>query len=295
MERDTDPVSCPINDVVNFLAELFQKGYQYRSLNSYRSAISSVHEKVDGVEIGQHPLVSRLLKGAFNSRPPQPRYDATWDVKTVTTYLSGMGKNEGLSLQALTQKLVMLFSLTRPARAADLVQLNIAYRKFLPEGVCFTPSGLAKQSRSGKALQELFFPAFPHDLNLCPVQTLRIYEQRTHTLRSSGTLLIGTVKPHKPVTSSTIARWLRTVLEKSGVDISIFKAHSVWGAAATAASRGGITTNEILKAADWSSESVFTKFYYKPTRDVSFGEAVLSTSNQATNNTVDIETEHSDI
>ena len=54
---------------------------------------------------------------------------------------------------------------------------------------------------------------------------------------------------------------------------------------------GGIT----IKAADWSSESVFTKFYYKPTRDVSFGEAVLSTSNQATNNTVDIETEHSDI
>ena len=123
----------------------------------------------------------------------------------------------------------------------------------------------------------------------------RIYEQRTHALRSCDTLLIGTVKPHKPVTSSTIARWLRTVLEKSGIDISIFKAHSVRGAAATAASTGGITTNDILQAADWSSESVFTKFYHKPTRDVSFGEAALSTSNQATNDTVDIETEHSDI
>ena len=110
-------------------------------------------------------------------------------------------------------------------------------------------------------------------------------------MRSCDTLLIGTVKPHKPVTSSTIARWLRTVLEKSGIDISIFKAHSVRRAAATAASMGGIT----IKAADWSSESVFTKFYYKTTRDVSFGEAVISTSNQATNNTVDIETEHSDI
>ena len=53
----------------------------------------------------------------------------------MTTYLSGMGKNEGLSLQALAQKLVMLFSLTHPSRAADLVQLNIAYLKFHPEGV----------------------------------------------------------------------------------------------------------------------------------------------------------------
>ena len=93
--------------------------------------------------------------------------------------------------------------------------------------------------RTGQALQEFFFPAFPHDLNLCPVQTLRIYEQRTHAMEI---MLTGT---HKPVTSSTIARWLSTVLEKSGIDISIFKAHSVRGATATAASAGGITTNDI--------------------------------------------------
>ena len=34
----------------------------------------------------------------------------------------------------------------------------------------------------------------------------------------------------------------------------------------------------ILKAADWSSESVFQRFYYKPTEDPSFGRAVLSTT-----------------
>ena len=55
MERESDPVSCRISDIVNFLAELFHKGYQYRSLNAYRSDVSSVHDKVDGVEIGEHP------------------------------------------------------------------------------------------------------------------------------------------------------------------------------------------------------------------------------------------------
>ena len=40
---------------------------RYRSLNAYRSAISSTHEKLDGVCVGEHPLVSRVLKGAFNS------------------------------------------------------------------------------------------------------------------------------------------------------------------------------------------------------------------------------------
>ena len=62
-ERQANPVSGPIEDVVNFLAHLFHEGYQYRSLNAYRSAIASMHTLVDGLSIGQHPLVSRLLKG----------------------------------------------------------------------------------------------------------------------------------------------------------------------------------------------------------------------------------------
>ena len=62
---------------MNFLAELFEKGYSYSSLNSYRSAISSVHEHIDGMVIGQHPIVTRVLKGAYNSRPPKPRYSST--------------------------------------------------------------------------------------------------------------------------------------------------------------------------------------------------------------------------
>ena len=51
-ERGSDPISGDIGEVVNFLAYLFQQGYQYCSLNSYRSAISSVHEKVDGYKVG---------------------------------------------------------------------------------------------------------------------------------------------------------------------------------------------------------------------------------------------------
>ena len=103
-ERDTDPISGDIAEVVNFLAHLFQEGYQYRSLNAYRSAISSMHEKVDGYEVGQHPLVARLLKGAFHQRPPQPRYTATWEISKVTNYLESLGDNVHLSMQALTFK-----------------------------------------------------------------------------------------------------------------------------------------------------------------------------------------------
>ena len=48
--------------------------------HSYHSAISSVHEKVDGHLVGQHPMLARILKGAFNSRLHKPRYTSTWSV-----------------------------------------------------------------------------------------------------------------------------------------------------------------------------------------------------------------------
>ena len=76
-ERGRDPISGPVADVANFLAYLHEEGYQSRSLNSFRSAISSVHDAVDGMEVGKHPMISRLLKGAHNIRPPLPRYTST--------------------------------------------------------------------------------------------------------------------------------------------------------------------------------------------------------------------------
>lgn len=106
-KRDRDPIIGPIDDIANFLAELYQEGYAYRSLNSYRSAISAVHEKVDGYPIGQHPLVTRVLKGAFNNRPPQPRYKSTWKVAQVIEWLDQQ-ENKDIPLLMLAMKAVTL-------------------------------------------------------------------------------------------------------------------------------------------------------------------------------------------
>ena len=86
-----------------------------------------------------------------------------------------------------------------------------------------------------------------------------------------------------------MARWLKSLLEASGIDTSIFGAHSVRGASSSAAASAGISTADILKAAGWSSQSTFERFYYRPSDNPSFGRAVLSQHGQeATNNTVDM-------
>ena len=92
-EQGSDPISSHVTEVANFLAYLFKGGYQYSSINSYRSAISSVHDRIDGTTVGQHPLITRLIKGVFHSRPPLPRYTHTRDVQTVLDFLRSLGDN----------------------------------------------------------------------------------------------------------------------------------------------------------------------------------------------------------
>ena len=81
---------------MNFLADLFKQGYQYRYLNANRSAVSSVYDRL---AVGQHPLVTQLLKAVFNLRPPQPGYTSIWDVSQVLVYLEGLEENSTCMVQ----------------------------------------------------------------------------------------------------------------------------------------------------------------------------------------------------
>ena len=76
-QRGTHPFQADVSAILGFLADQFEEGRQYRSLNYYSSALSSTHLPVEGFPVGQHPLVVRLLKGAYIQQPPKPRYSQT--------------------------------------------------------------------------------------------------------------------------------------------------------------------------------------------------------------------------
>ena len=49
-------------------------------------------------------------------------------------YIETMGENDELSLQDLSYKVVMLLTLTRPCRSADLEGLDLRFRRYFPKG-----------------------------------------------------------------------------------------------------------------------------------------------------------------
>ena len=56
----------------------------------------------------------------------------------------------------------------------------------------------------------------------------------------------------------------------------------------------GLTLEDILKAADWSSHGVFQKFCYVPKRSLSFDSTVLVDTVTSTKSHVVMETKHSE-
>jgi len=123
---------------------------------------------------------------------------------------------------------------------------------------------------------------------------LKRYKECTASSRSENSNYLW-IRKHEPVTSRTIARWLRTCLQETGIDANTFKAHSVRGAACSTAAWSGVTISDILNAADWSSETTFQRFYHKELQDkTTFGSTVLSAANTL-NLHVDMETEPSEM
>ena len=61
-ENGHEAINSPLRGILDFLASQYEQGKQYRTINSYRSAISMTHTPIEGVVVGKHPLVSRLMK-----------------------------------------------------------------------------------------------------------------------------------------------------------------------------------------------------------------------------------------
>lgn len=282
-QRSVDPFSASLADIVQFLTDLHVEGKEYSTVNTYRSAISMSHVSVGGVVVGKHPTVCRLMQGIFNSRPPKPKYKSVWDVDVVVTYIRSMEPSEQLSIEDLSWKLVALMALTNSDRASDLHALDLKYRRYSAEGMTFEIPGLTKTRRSGPPRQA-FYSSFA-EKKVCPVDTLRHYERKTAGFRSDGDekipLFISFYKPYKPVRPATISRWIKNMLAKAGVDAN-FKAHSTRAASTSAAKNRGVATKDILCAADWSRESTFQRFYYKPVQHA-FGKAILQAASAGEN------------
>ena len=264
--RAIDQFSPRLSNILEFLADEFNLDKSYRTVSGYCTALSSVLPPIDGRPIGSHPSVCQLMCDVYNLHPPKPRHSWTWEVGDVLDHLQSWGPSNSLTDRRLTLRLTMLLALAGAWRSSELAATSPPLRREA-SSVIIPLRKSTKAQRAGEPLRQLSCAAFPKMPNLCPTDHLRVYEERSAPWRSdaSGPLLLSFRLPHGPVASSTVARWLHTVLKESGVDTTSFAAHSTRGAATSAAAKAGVSVEAILASADWRRASTFRRFTFEKT------------------------------
>ena len=85
-------------------------------------------------------------------------------------------------------------------------------------------------------------------------------------------------RPHKPVSSRELTRWVSDILQKVGIHTKTFKIHNLHSASTLNAFSGGFSLPEIAKAAGWTNVKTFGEFYNKPLIENNLGNLLLTKS-----------------
>lgn len=273
--RQINPFNPFVNNFLCFLQTLFDQQLSYSAINTARSAVSSLLSLCGYENFGSNVLIKRYLKGVFVHRPMLPKYNSTWDVSIVIDYLKTLFPLSNLSLKLLSCKVTMLLALLTGQRGQTLHLLTVDDVNVEKTHVEIRYSSLLKTSKPGKHLENVKLPLYS-EKELCIVETISEYLERTKLIRQDSKLFISTMKPHKGVSRDTISRWIRDTMKMSGIDVSKFCPHSTRAAATSAAHKAGVPIDIIMKNAGWSNAGTFQRFYNKPIQSsVKFTESIL--------------------
>ena len=274
-KQGLDPYDANEKSILDLLADWFNAGAAYGTLNTMRSAISLILS----YDLSSNSSINRFFKGVFRLRPIAPKYNSTWDVDSVLNKLESAFPNSSLNIKELTEKLVMLIALGTSFRVQSIALIHLDYIVFNTKGVDIKIKDLIKTSRPGASQPSAFLPFFRDRPAICIASILRYYIDYTESIRGDVRRLILTYKkPYKAACSQTISRWLKNVLYNCGID-ERFTGHSTTHASTSKALKKGLSLSAIKNAAGWSRESqVFAKFYNKQIEKVdnNFAETVFS-------------------
>jgi hypothetical protein len=108
-----------------------------------------------------------------------------------------------------------------------------------------------------------------------PVQTLRIYIERTDRFRHNGDLFIQLQEPYKAISAATVSKVLDESIKLAGLPANQYSAKSFRPTGATTAIEEGYDANKVMKVGRWKTQSVFYDHYVHNKTPNSFTDSII--------------------
>ena len=274
--------------MAEFFLDLFQQGLAPSTIEGYRSAIAHTYRSVNKWNVGSNVELTALIGNFYREKPKTRPTPPEWDLAFVLHTLSEP-PYEPLamaSLEHLTLKTVFLLAFASGRRRGEIHALQVKGFERPPDWSSVTlhtsPDFVAKthvprfgtqsmQPLTIPALSRILGPEMTEDKVLCPVRALRYYIDRTVKIRESrNRLFIAYKKGHKgDIMVTTLAGWLKKVVVRAYTSPSanatkLFlqpHAHQLRGLAASWATVGNVSVEDIMKACHWKQPTTFTTHY----------------------------------
>ena len=249
--------------MTDYLSFLFEKKLAYRTICLHRSVLSTTLPHFDGMAIGEHPIVCRLIKGIFHRRPPRRKMYHSWDVgKVFEVFVAWAPPLSFKQLQRKTAFLVAMATSRRPSELASL-RCSAAFMSSSNSGLRFLPSALSKTDRDNHLGPPISVSRLDSgDKALCPVTSLEDLLSLRQSLNIAHDYIFCQFRPpFKRVSASVFSRRLAWPLREAGISAPPGSTRSI---SVSDAFARGVDLKAILSAGDWSGAQTFFRHYLRP-------------------------------
>ena len=281
----------PPQIVAVFLTFLFSvKKCQVSTIKGYRSTISNTLKYKTGYDFGSHPVLSELINSFAKQRPVDQPLAPKWDLAFVLSHMckAPFEPLDKASLFYLSVKTVFLVTLATARRVSEVHAFSIdsdhlRFSNLDGSLILRTQVGfLAKNQLPSRAPDSIIIPKLSNfcrksdnfNRMLCPVRAVKIYLNKTKSLRKHRKRLFISTQGDQDLAKSTLSRWVRYAIRHAYSSISknpnrLFKprAHELRALSTSWAYMNNIPLEQILKSAVWSSSSLFASHHLRDFRE----------------------------
>jgi len=287
-----------LQQVTLYLQYLFDvKKYEYSTIASHRSVLSSALKDHTDLNIGQSEILTDLLRSFRREKPPRSHCQPEWDLAFILWSLTRPPFEDikvpgKVQLAHLAWKTLFLTLLASGSRRGEIHAIKKKSVKFAEnnEYVTMTPSPefIPKSGmRRSQALKPIkiycLCDVLPEkekeDRALCPVRCLKKYLETTKKARKDRKdrrlLFIPLTKKKGEVHKNTLSSWVRKLIlfcyqnpSEAACELLGTRTHDIRGFAHSLTFNANVPVEDLLQAGSWKSHTVFTSHYLKDLTEI---------------------------
>ncbi|CAG8652015.1 30004_t:CDS:2 [Gigaspora margarita] len=176
-ERSMDPIQGPLENIIEFLNDMSNQNKAFNIIASYRTAISEIHNHIDGYQVGRHSEIAKFMIAIRKINPPPSPPDNRLDILPSLDFIVSLSANDSISILDLSQKAAFLTALGTASRPNNLQRIDLRTFCKSKQRISLEITNPKKVNiliahGSNKHRMKKIFIDYYDDYNLCPASTM---------------------------------------------------------------------------------------------------------------------------